>query len=163
MKRRFETIVTTLAVLVIAAALPSAIVDTLETGRVYLFSSQFLDELPQRFIGPGRMRFILQPLFAILLGVRGGMSDARAGNPPYLFGLLFHAERRSELLRGGVAAIRTLIAMGVILDVAFQLVIYQEVHPGAAVLIGPILISVPYALSRALTTRLAGWLGSKQG
>jgi len=60
MKRRAEILVTALAVLVIAAALPSAIVDTFETGRVYLFSSQFLDELPQRFSGPGRMRFILQ-------------------------------------------------------------------------------------------------------
>jgi len=99
----------------------------------------------------------------MLLGVRGGLTDARAGNPPYLFGLLFHAERRSELLRSGAAAIRTLVAMGVILDVVFQLVLYREVHPGAAVLIGPVLISVPYALSRALTTRLAGWSGKKQG
>ena len=156
---RRETIVTALALLVIAAAIPPAIMDTIETGRVYLFSNQFLVELPQRFTGPGRFRFILQPMLAILLGVRGGLSDARSGNPPYLFGLLFHAGRRGELLRSGVAAIRTLLAMGVILDVVFQLVIYQEVHPGAAVLIGPILVSVPYMLSRALTTRLARALG----
>jgi hypothetical protein len=151
-----------LAVLVIAASLPSAIVDTFETGRVYLFSRQFLEELPQRFTGPGRFRFILQPTLALLLGVRGGLADARGGNPPYLFGLLFHAGHRGELLRSGATAIRNLLAMGVILDVVFQLVIYREVHPGAAVLIGPILISVPYALSRALTTRLLGWLGRKR-
>ena len=156
-----ENIVPALALLVIAAALPPAIMDTIETGRVYLFSSQFLHELPQRFTGPGRFRFVLQPLLAILLGVRGGLADARAGNPPYLFGLIFHAGQRSELLQSGAAATRTLLSMGIILDVVFQFVIYQEVHPGAAVLIGPILIAFPYALSRALTNRLARLLARK--
>ncbi len=33
-----------------------------------LFSRQFLEELPRRFTGPGRLWFILQPMFAILLG-----------------------------------------------------------------------------------------------
>ena len=36
---------------------------------------------------------------AILLGIRGGLADAKEGNPPYLFGLLFHAGHRRELLR----------------------------------------------------------------
>ena len=159
MKSRRETIVTALAILVIVAALPFAIAETLETGRVYLFSSQFLEELPQRFTGPGRLRFILQPVFAILLGLRGGLADARTGNPPFLFGLLFDAGRRRELLRSGVATIRNLLAFGIILDIVFQLVLYGSVHPGAAVLIGPILICAPYAIARALTTRVAGWLG----
>jgi hypothetical protein len=90
-KLRPESILTALALLVIVAAIPSAVVDTIETGRVYLFSMQFLEELPQRFTGPGRLRFILQPMLAIFLGVRGGLADAKAGNPPYLFGLLFDA------------------------------------------------------------------------
>jgi hypothetical protein len=51
---RRDTIVTALAALVIVAAIPFAIVDTIGTGRVYLFSWQFLEELPRRFTGPGR-------------------------------------------------------------------------------------------------------------
>jgi len=159
MKPRRETIVTALAILVIVAALPFAIEETIETGRVYLFSRQFLEELPQRFTGPGRLRFILQPAFAILLGVRGGLADARTGSPPFLFGLLFDAGRRRELLRSAFATIRNLLAFGIILDIVFQWVLYGAVHPGAAVLIGPILICAPYAIARALTTRVAGWLG----
>ena len=159
MRSRRETIVTALAILVIVAALPFAIAETLETGRVYLFSSQFLEELPQRFTGPGRLRFILQPVFAILLGLRGGLAGARTGNPPFLFGLLFDAGRRRELLRSGFATVRNLLAFGIILDIVFQWVLYGSVHPGAAVLIGPILICAPYAVARALTTRVAGWLG----
>ena len=124
---------------------------------MYLFSRQFLEELPRRFTGSGRLRFILQPMFAILLGVRGGLADAKAGTQHYLFGLIFDAGRRRELLRSGAAAVETLLAMGIILDVVFQLIIYHAVHPGAALVVGPILISHP--LSRALTTRLARYLG----
>ncbi|HQR31019.1 MAG TPA: hypothetical protein PLL32_11460, partial [Anaeromyxobacteraceae bacterium] len=153
-KPRRDAVVTAVASLAIAIALVPAIVDTIETGRVYLFSRQFLEELPARFTGRGRLRFILQPTVAILLGVRGGLADARAGHPPYLLGLLTSGERRRELLRSGVAAARNLLAMGVILDLVFQVVLYGAVHPGAALVIGPILICAPYALSRALTNRV---------
>ena len=161
LKLRGRTIVTVIALLVIAAVIPFAVVDTFEKGRIYLFSSQFLEELPQRFSGSGRLRFILQPLIAIFLGVRGGVTDARAGNPPYLFGLFFVAGKRRELLRSAGEAISTLLAIGIILDVVFQLLLYREVHPGAALLIGPILICTPYAITRALTNRLARSFGRK--
>jgi len=153
LKLRGKTIVAVVALLVIIAAIPFAIVDTIEKGRVYLFSSQFLEELPQRFARSGRLRFILQPLLAILLGVRGGIADTKAGNPPYLFGLLFTSGQRRNLLRSAGEAIGILLAMGIILDVVFQLVLYREVHPGAALLIGPILICTPYALTNRLVRR----------
>ena len=159
MRLRRDTIVPVLAFLVIAIAFPSAIVDTIETGRVYVFSRQFLEELPQRFTGPGRLRFVLQPILAIVLGIRGGLAGAKVGNPPYLLGLLLGAGRRKELLRTGAEAIGTLLTMGIILDVVFQLIIYHSVHPGAAVMIGPILICFPYALSRALTASVARKIG----
>jgi hypothetical protein len=156
MKLHRDTLVTWAAALVIVAAIPWALLDTAQTGRVYLFSQQFFDELPQRFAGRGRMRFILQPASAVFLGVRGGLADAVAGNPPFLLGLAVDSRRRRELLRSAVAAIRTLLAVGIVLDVVFQFVLYGEVHPGAALLIGPILVCLPYAVSRALTTRVAG-------
>jgi hypothetical protein len=65
------------------------------------------------------------------------------------------------LLRSAGEAISILLAIGIILDVVFQLVLYQEVHPGAALLIGPILICTPYAITRALTNRLVRSLGRK--
>jgi hypothetical protein len=58
---RRETIVIALGLLLIAAAIPFAISETIEKGRVCLFSRPLLEELPQRFTGPGRFRFILQP------------------------------------------------------------------------------------------------------
>jgi hypothetical protein len=150
-----STAVTVAAVLILVAAIPSAVRDTFETGRVYLFSRQFLDELPQRLTGPGRIRFVLQPLIAIFLGWRSGLGDARAGRPAYLYGLLTGSVNRSELLRSGLAVLRDLISVGIVLDAVAQLLIYGQVHPGAAVVIGPVLICVPYALARALTNRVA--------
>ena len=150
-----STVITAVAVLILVAAIPSAVRDTLETGRVYLFSSQFLEELPQRLTGPGRLRFVLQPLVAIVLGWRAGMSDARARQPPYLYGLIMGGVNRRELLRSGLASIRNLIAVGIVLDAVAQLLIYGQVHPGAALVIGPVLICLPYAASRALTNRVA--------
>ena len=79
---RREAIVIAMALLLLAAAIPFAIVDTIEKGRVYLFSWQFIEELPQRFTRPGRFRFILQPMISIIVGIRGGLADAKAGILP---------------------------------------------------------------------------------
>jgi len=154
--KTLETILTALTILVVAVASVFAIVDTVEMGRAYLFSRQFLDELPRRIMGPGRLRILLQPTVAIVLGVRGGLADARAGRPTYLTGLFSAAGRRREMLRSGVAAIRNLLAMAIILELVFQLVLYRSVHPGAALVVGLALICVPYALSRSLTRWVAG-------
>jgi hypothetical protein len=150
-----STILTVVAALILLAALPSAVRDTFETGRVYLFSQQFLEELPQRFTGPGRFRFVLQPLIAVLIGLRGGLSDARAGRPAYLYGLFLERGNRRELVRSGIKAVRNLVAMGIILDAVAQLLIYRQVHPGAALVVGPVLICIPYTLARALSNRVA--------
>jgi len=163
MKVTLSNIVAAIAALILVAALPSAIRDTIETGRLYLFSWQFIEELPQRFTGPGRLRFILQPSIAILIGLRGGLADARAGRPAYLYGLLLGGENRRDLLRSGWAAVRNLVAMGIVLDAVAQLLIYRQVHPGAALVIGPVLIGFPYSVARALTNRLAVALGRGRG
>jgi hypothetical protein len=152
-RNAFSMAVTVAAAVVVLAALPSAIRDTFETGRAYLFSRQFLEELPQRFTGPGRFRFVVQPLVAVLLGWRGGRVDARTGRTPYLYELLILGKNRKALLRRGFADVRDLLCLGIILDAVAQLLIYREVHPGAALLIGPVFICIPYALARALANR----------
>jgi hypothetical protein len=44
--------------------------------------------------------------------------------------------------------------MGILLDAVFQWVILGAVYPGAALLIGPVLIAGPYGLARALANRV---------
>jgi hypothetical protein len=155
MKVTRSTVITGLAVLVLVAAIPSAIREAIESGRIYLFSWDFLADLPKRLTGAGRLRFILQPTVAAILGIRGGRADARAGRPPYLYGLLLHAEHRKEYLRNGLTAIRDIVAIGIVLDAVAQLLIFRQVHPVAALVIGPLLIATPYTIARGLSNRWA--------
>jgi hypothetical protein len=148
-----------LTLLVLLLSLPGAFRDAFDRGGIYLFSRAFLDDLPKRLTGPGRFRFVLQPLIATLLGIRSGMADARAGRPPYLLGLATDRERRSELARDGLATVVNLLLMGILLDAVFQWVILGVSHPGAALVVGPVLITAPYAIARALANRAAGWSG----
>jgi len=159
MKLTRSTIITGLAVLVLLAAIPSAVQEALERGRIYLFSWEFLADLPARLTGPGRLRFALQPAMAVLLGIRGGLADARTGRPPYLEGVVFHAPHRREYVRTGLTTIRDLLAVGILLDVVAQFLIFRQVHPGAALLIGPVLITTPYAMARGLTNRVTRLVG----
>jgi len=153
--RRATAILAGLTLLVLALSLPGSLRDALDRGGIYLFSHAFLEDIPKRLAGPGRFRFVLQPLIATLLGIRSGLADARAGRPPYLYGVLFHRQLRRELLRTGFETVVNLLLMGILLDAIFQWVILGVSHPGAALVVGPVLIGGPYALARALSNRLA--------
>jgi hypothetical protein len=152
-----SSLFTAIVITVLVLALPFAVVEFLKTGELYILSRRFMDDIVARLHGPGRLRFIFQPLAAILLGAREGVKDARAGNPPFLWGLAFRSSHRSGLMRSALASVRDLVAVAILLDVVAQLLIFRMVHPGAALLLGPVLIALPYATSRALTNRIARW------
>lgn len=153
--RRATAMLAGLTVLVLALSLPGSLRDAFDRGGMYLFSRAFLEDIPRRLAGPGRFRFVVQPLIATLLGIRSGLADARAGRPPYLSGMLVHRGLRGELVRTGFAVVVNLLLMGILLDAVFQWVILGVSHPGAALVVGPVLIVVPYVLARALSNRLA--------
>jgi hypothetical protein len=148
-----------LTLLVLLLSLPGALRDAFDRGGIYLFSRAFLEDLPKRLTGPGRFRFVLQPLIATLLGIRSGIADARAGRPPYLLGLATDAQRRRELARDGLGTVINLLLMGILLDAVFQWVILGVSHPGAALVVGPVLITTPYGIARALSNRVASAKG----
>jgi len=151
-----RAILPAIVIAVLLATLPAAIQTSIQTGNPYLFTDQFFQDIVARLSGPGRFRFVLQPLVAILLGARDGRSDARAGNPPFLWRLIFPGDSpRRELLRGALSSVSNLVAVAILLDVISQYLIFHEIHPGAALLLGPVLIALPYSFSRALTNRIA--------
>lgn len=134
---------------------PAALREAYDRGGLYLFSHAFLEDIPRRLTGPGRFRFVLQPLVAIALGIRSGLADAAAGRPPYIYGVLFQPGRRGELLRSAFRSVLNLLLMGILLDAVFQRVILGTSYPGAALVVGPVLILLPYAVARALSNRFA--------
>src|SRR5262245_41769651 len=90
-----------LTLLVLLLAVPGSLREAYERGGWYVFSRSFLEDIPKRLTGPGRFRFILQPLVATVLGIRSGRADARAGRPPYLKGLLTDRGHRSGMAWDG--------------------------------------------------------------
>jgi hypothetical protein len=141
-------------VAILLATIPGAIHRIIQTGNLYLFTREFFEDMVARLSGPGRFRFIMQPLVAIFLGSRDGVKDAQKGASPFLWSLVFHREHRPHLLRSAIASVRNLIAIAILLDIISQFLIFHRIHPGAAVILGPVLISLPYALARALANRI---------
>ena len=90
-----------------------------------------------------------------------GIRDFQTGGPPFLVGLVFHPRHRPDLLRSAFASVRDLVAIAIILDVVSQLLIFREIRPGAALLVGPVLITLSYSISRALGNRIARWRTAK--
>jgi hypothetical protein len=153
-KRRVTIVLASLTLLVFVVSVPGALRDILDRGGFYVFSREFLDDIPKRLTGPGRFRFVLQPLIAVVLGVAGGLADVRAGRPPYLYALILRRDQRRGLLKSGFETVLNLLLMGILLDAIFQWVILGNSHPGAALVVGPVLIVVPYVVARALSNRL---------
>lgn len=127
-----------------------------------LIIHSFGEGLMARLSGPGRARFVVQPLVAIALGIRDGIADAKQGNPPYLVRVLFTSERKMAVLKTGLKAISNPLAIGVILDMILQWVIFQAVRLYPALIAGVILIALPYSFARGLSNRFARpWLKRK--
>lgn len=144
-----------LTLLALALSVPASLREAWQRGGLYLFSAEFFADLPRRLTGPGRFRFVLQPLVATLLGVAAGRADARAGRPPYLWALAFHAEHRGAMLRESCRSLANVVLTGVLADSVSQWLILGTSYPGAALLVGPVLIAIPYSITRALANRVA--------
>jgi hypothetical protein len=151
--RRLTLVLSVLTLLVLALSLPGSLRDIYERGGLYIFSGAFLEDIPKRLAGPGRFRFLLQPAFAAALGIRAGWADARAGRPPFLWALVMGRGSRGALVGGAAEKIANLLLMGILLDSVCQWLILGISHPGAALVVGPVLIAVPYAVARALANR----------
>ena len=154
-KERVTLVLAVLTVLVLVVSVPGSLRDAWERGGFYLFSREFLLDLPKRLFGPGRFRFLLQPAVALALGVAAGRADARAGRAPYLYALLLGTEDRGGLARSALRDLANVLLLGILLDSVSQWLILGASYPGAALLVGPVLIAVPYAVARALANRLA--------
>lgn len=150
-------ILSTVVIAMLIAALPNAILRIIRSGDLYLFTDQFFHDILARFSGPGRIRFILQPVIAITLGIRSGIKDGSSGLPPFLWALVFHREHRRELLRSTFVSTRNLVALAILADLVSQFLIFHQIRPGAAMVVGPVLIAIPYSLSRAFSNRIWQW------
>jgi hypothetical protein len=103
--------------------------------------------------GKGQLRFIIQPLVAIFLGARLGVADAREGQRPFLL-RLFHREHRAELFKQSLSDIVMPLGLGIIIDAILQHYTLGFIRPLHAVVVGLLIVWVPYSFARAITNRI---------
>jgi hypothetical protein len=156
-KRHLTWVLAVLTLLCLLLSVPVSLRYARDNGGFYLLSSAFYEDIPKRLTGPGRFRFILQPLVALIVGTRGGLADARTGLPPYVYTVLFHPDPalRRQQMRSGFLSIANLVLMGILVDSICQWLILGISYPGAALAVGPVLIAAPYVIARALANRCA--------
>jgi hypothetical protein len=140
-----------LTVAVLAVSVPGSLRAAREHGAFYVFSIRFFEDIPKRLAG--RMRFFLQPALAIFFGWKAGRSDAIEGRSVLLRRLFGGAPERATLVKETIEGIGVLLLMGILLDSVFQWVLLGISYPGAALVVGPVLITFPYAAARAVAHR----------
>jgi hypothetical protein len=113
------------------------------------------DDLIARVSGPMKFRIVLQPAMAAFFAIKSGLADAKAGNPPYFWALLWDSGQRKEMLKNGWKSVGRVFLLAVVLDVIYQLIVRHFVYPGETLIVAFVLAIVPYLILRGLVTRLA--------
>lgn len=111
------------------------------------------EKIQARVTGPFHFRLILQPLIAIILGIRDGRIAAKAGKRPIFLHMVTSKDDRLNYLKQVWRAIVKPLVIGIILDMIVQFIIFKSVRIWGAILLGAIIIALPYALSLGLSNR----------
>ena len=118
-----------------------------------LFST-FATGFIERLDGPMHFRFFVQPLVAIVLGIRDGSRDAREGRRPWAWKLVHVPEQRRYLLADGWKGIWRIFLIAIALDVIYQLIEWRTLKPLGALMTATYLAVIPYVLLRGPVNRL---------
>ena len=121
-----------------------------------------LDYILELIAGPGTFRFVIQPVLAILFGVRDGRNDAKSSTPPILYMLLLQSGKRREALKGVLKSIALPLTLAVAIDSILQIYIFGVWRLQWALVIGLGLVGIPYILARGITNRIFSVLRDKK-
>jgi hypothetical protein len=119
------------------------------------FFARVGEQLVARVTGPMKFRLVLQPAMAIFFAVRGGLKDAREGQPAYFWGLFADPAERKAALKDGWKSVGKVFILAIVLDAIYQFIALRWFYPGEAVVVAIILAIVPYLLVRGPVNRVA--------
>jgi hypothetical protein len=106
------------------------------------------------FGGKFQIRLILQPLVALLLGVRLGLRDAKHGRPPFFMSLVDPKHDRRANLKEGLRDAIVPLCVAFILDGILQRIILGHIRLLGAVVVGALLVFLPFIIGRGLSNRV---------
>ena len=113
-----------------------------------------LNKLLLRINGPLGFRFILQPIAAIMLGIRDGKIDAASNEKPYIFDLCVNPKNRKRQIDKAIKTLLKPIIISIIMDIAAQFLLFKTVNLWGAVIIGTFIMGIPYSLARGISNRI---------
>jgi hypothetical protein len=143
-----------LAKTVIVVAAVFFVMGVLWHGITLKVLEQFWHDLVERPDGPMRFRFLLQPLMATIVATRDGLTDARSGRSPYFATVLGNPQERIGRVREGLNATARIIALGLVMDVIYQAVVFKTFYPDQALVVALVLAFVPYLIIRGVIARI---------
>lgn len=116
---------------------------------------RIVDELVARVTsGPMQFRLIVQPMMAALLGIRDGRHDATAGIPPLIWALVSDAQSRKDRLKSVLYKLCGPILVASVVDGVVQFLMFGHVRPVTAIVVGTLLMGLPYSAARGISNRL---------
>lgn len=114
-------------------------------------------DLLGRLTGPFAFRFVLQPLMAAVFALRDGLRDARLDHPPYLKTLIAAPAERRHLIGEAWRAIGRVVVLGVLMDVAYQVIVFKRFYPFELLDMVLLLAVAPYMLLRGPVAAVVRW------
>ena len=88
-----------------------------------------------------------------MLGVRFGIRDAKDGREPFFQALAHGKGGRGAMLKEAARAALMPLVVAVVIDSILQQMINHRIRPVAAVVVGGILVFLPFLIVRALANR----------
>lgn len=122
---------------------------------------RFISDFVNRLDGPLHLRFILQPLMAVIFAALDGVKDAKAGKPAYGWAVFTNAEHRRELLKDGWKHFGKIFILAVVLDVIYQIKVHPAFYPLETLLTALVLAVLPYVLLRGPVNRMMRLSGKR--
>jgi di/tricarboxylate transporter len=113
----------------------------------------FWQDIVEVTSGRGQLRLIVQPLMAVLVGVKLGLVDAHAGKQPFLWRLAKSSQRK-RLVARAFKSVVVPFSIAVVVDGVLQYLTHGYVRPVAALVMGAVLVFAPFLIARSLTNRV---------
>ena len=114
-----------------------------------------LQRFIERLTGPMHVRFVIQPAMAIILGIRDGIRDAREGRTPIIWDLCTRHEGRARKLKEVLTRLMVPLIVAIVLDAVVQYMLFQRVRVLGAVVVGTVIMGLPYSIARGIANRIA--------
>jgi hypothetical protein len=118
--------------------------------------TRFWTDLLSRPAGPLALRFVIQPVVALVYAFRDGRRDAKHGRPAYFWALFTtrDAAHRRALVKSAWQSIGKVVIAALVMDLIYQFIELKAFRPLEAIAIAFALAIVPYVLLRGPINRL---------